>query len=428
MKIKIYDKDIDYVLAKPRAKHKRPIKPNMFFRTLMRIVASFDLKKTNFKFEKIGMERLGKGKNALYLMNHSSFIDLEIVARMLFPKPFNIVTTSDAFVGKDYLLRHIGCIPTKKFVSDPTLVRDTIFAAKKLGSNVVMFPEAGYSFDGCATTIPETIAKFIKVLGIPLVMITTYGAFLRDPLYNNIQVRDVDVSAKMEYVLSAEEINEKSLDEINEIVAKLFSFDNFRWQEENGVKVDAPFRADYLNRVLYKCPDCYSEEGMSGRGTVISCRLCGCKHTLNEYGRLVASDGKPFFDFVSDWHKWERERVREEVISGKYSLDVPVEIMMAVDHKRIYRVGEGRLTHSIDGFRLTDTTGKIDYTQKPLSSHSINADFNWYELGDIICVGNHDALYYCLPKTEKDVACKTRLAAEEIYKILSEKKLASESK
>ena len=55
MKIKIPDKDIDYVLSKPKGKHKRPIKPNMFFRILMRIVASFDFKKTNFKFDKIGM-------------------------------------------------------------------------------------------------------------------------------------------------------------------------------------------------------------------------------------------------------------------------------------------------------------------------------------------------------------------------------------
>jgi 1-acyl-sn-glycerol-3-phosphate acyltransferase len=222
----------------------------------MRIVASFDLKKTDFKFDKIGMERLAKGENALYLMNHSSFIDLEIVARMLFPKPFNIITTSDAFVGKDYLLRHIGCIPTKKFVSDPTLVRDAIHAAKKQKSNVVLFPEAGYSFDGTATTLPDTLGKFIKMLGIPLVMITTYGAFARDPLYNNIQVRDVDVSAKMEYLLSSEEISEKSAEEINDIVKKCFSFDNFRWQAENNIKIDEPTRADYLNRVLYKCSEC----------------------------------------------------------------------------------------------------------------------------------------------------------------------------
>ena len=354
-------------------------------------------------------------------MNHSSFIDLEIVARMLYPKPFNIITTTDAFVGKDFLLRQIGCIPTKKFVSDPTLVRDSIYAAKKLKSNVVIFPEAGYSFDGTATTISKAFAKFIKVLGIPVVMITTYGAFARDPLYNNIQVRDVDVSAKMEFLLTADEVKEKSEDELNAIVKDKFSFDNFRWQEENKVKIDAPFRADYLDRVLYKCPTCKTEGKMVGKGINITCENCGKVHMLTEYGRLVAEDGNTDFDFVSDWYRWERECVREEIISGNYSLDEQVAIMMAVDNKRIYRVGEGRLTHSIDGFRLTDTTGKIDYVHKPLSSYSINSDFNWYEIGDIISIGNHEALYYCLPKTKRDIVAKTRLAAEEIFKILTEK-------
>ena len=185
MKIKVIDKSYSDVMSQKHAKHKRPIKPNMFFRSLMRIVSAPDLHKTHFKCKKIGMERLSKKENAFYLMNHSSFIDLEIVAKILYPRPFNIITTTDAFVGKDYLLRHIGCIPSKKFVHDPALVRDILYTVKKLKSNVVLFPEVGYSLDGTATTIPETVAKLARMLKIPLVMITTHGAFSRDPLYNN---------------------------------------------------------------------------------------------------------------------------------------------------------------------------------------------------------------------------------------------------
>jgi hypothetical protein len=35
----------------------------------------------------------------------------------------------------------------------------------------------------------------------------------------------------------------------------------------------------------------------------------------------------------------------------------------------------------------------------------------------MICIGNHDALYYCFPKGAGDVVAKTRLAAEELYKL-----------
>jgi RIO-like serine/threonine protein kinase len=50
-----------------------------------------------------------------------------------------------------------------------------------------------------------------------------------------------------------------------------------------------------------------------------------------------------------------------------------------------------------------------------MASHSLNSDFFWYELGDVIGIGNRSELYYCFPK-DKDVVTKARLAAEEIYK------------
>ena len=54
---------------------------------------------------------------------------------------------------------------------------------------------------------PPLLRKLI--FGAPVVMIRTYGAFARDPLYNNLQLRKVKVSARMEYLLSPEEIREK---------------------------------------------------------------------------------------------------------------------------------------------------------------------------------------------------------------------------
>ena len=417
MKIKVTEKSLEEVLAKPRIKHKRPKKPNIFFRTLMKVAGIPDLMKTHFKCEKIGMNRLKRGEPCLILMNHSSFIDLEIVASLMYPRPFNIVATTDSFIGKNWLMREIGCIPTKKFISDPTLVRDMMHAVKKLKSSVVLFPEASYSFDGTATPLPDTIGKCIKLLGVPVVMIRTYGAFHRDPLYNNLQVRRVDVSATEEILLSAEEVASKSDAEIAEIVNDKFSFDNFEWQKETKTKISEPFRADYLNRVLYKCPACKAEGEMHGEGVTLTCKKCGKKYTLDEYGYLVAENGKTEFDHIPSWYSWQREEVRRELENGSYKLDVPVDIMMTVDTYGLYHIGEGRLTHTKDGFKLEGCDGKLHYEQKPLASYSLYSDFNWYEVGDVISIGNADAQYYCFPKTDKDVVAKARLATEELYKI-----------
>ena len=109
--------------------------------------------------------------------------------------------------------------------------------------------------------------------------------------------------------------------------------------------------------------------------------------------------------------------VREEILRGEYSLDIPVDIMVSVDTKNLFHVGEGRLTHSTEGFHLTDASGELDYTQKPTASYSVNSDFNWYEIGDIVGIGDSECLYYCFPKIEGDIVTKVRLAAEEIYKL-----------
>ena len=417
MKIKVREMDYEAVLAQPKTAHRHPVKPAPFFRWLLKTVSAGDLRDTQFTVEKIGMEKLGPKEPCLVLMNHSSFIDLKIASTLLYPRPFNIVCTSDGFVGKEWLMRHIGCVPTAKFVPDLTLLKDMAYSVKKLGCSVLMYPEASYTFDGCATPLPDSVGGAVRLLGVPVVMIRTYGAFARDPLYNNLQLRKVKVSATMTYLLSPEEIREKSAEEINMILAEQFDFDNFRWQQENRVKIDEPFRADGLNRVLYKCPHCLAEGRTVGRGTELRCEACGRTYELDEYGSLAAKDGEAAFDHIPDWYRWERECVRRELEEGTYRLDIPVDILMMVNMKCVYRVREGRLCHDAEGFSLEGCGGRLHYRQSPLASYSLYADYFWYEIGDMICVGDNKVLYYCFPKNGEDVVAKTRIAAEELYRM-----------
>lgn len=410
-------------MAMPKPKHQKPWKQYRFFGWLLKFVSSFDLKATNFKYREIGMEKLGKKEPCLVLMNHSSFIDLEIVSTVLYPRRFNIVATSDSFMGiMNFVMRMIGCIPTKKFVMDPSLVRDMIYAVRELKSSVVMYPEASYSFDGTATTLPESLGRCVKMLGVPVVMVRTYGAYTRDPLYNGLRRRKVDVSADVKYLLSADEVYAKSAEEILDIIQQEFTFDNFRWQQENQVSVTEKFRAEGLSRVLYRCPHCDVEGAMEGIGTKLICNNCKKVYELTEYGYLQAEDGETKFDHVPDWYRWERECVRQEIEEGKYHLEAPVDICLLVNMKSIYRVGEGTLTHTPEGFHLVGCDGKLDYVQKPLASYSLYSDYYWYETGDIICIGDSSVLYYCFPKNCGDIVAKTRLATEEIYKLEKQKK------
>lgn len=422
MKIRIVKKPYAEVAALPRPKHKKPMKMPVFFRVLLKVLCLPAMLLTRFECRKTGMEKLGKKEPCLYLMNHSGFIDMKIASSILFPRPFNIVCTTDGFVGKGWLMRLIGCIPTQKFVRDLNLVKDMAYALKELKSSVLMYPEAGYSLDGCRGPLPDSLGRCIKLLGVPVVMIRTYGAFSHIPLFNELRQRKVKISADMEYVLSPEEIERLSADEINAVVARCFDFDGFRWQQENRIAITEKTRAVGLGRVLYKCPHCLAEGDMKGEGTRLTCMDCGVSYELDEYGFLRCTDGEGKFDHVPDWFTWQRNCVREELLNGSYLLDTDVDIMMMVDMSCVYDVGSGHLIHDSSGFHLTGCGGELEYHHKPLASHSVNADYYWYEIGDIISFGDIKALYFCFPKNCGDVVAKTRLAAEELYKLSSAKK------
>lgn len=436
MKIKTAKMGYEEVLALPVWEHEKPIRQRLFFRMILLLLSVWDLWMTRFTYRTVGLEKLGKDEPCLVLMNHSSFIDLKIAARLLVTRPFHVVCTSDGFVGKRWMMRLIGCIPTRKFMMDVTLVRDMVYAVRELKSSILMFPEASYSFDGTQTPLPESLGKCLKLLKVPVVMIRTNGAFARDPLYNNLQLRKVRVSAEVEYLLSPEEIARKSSQELNDILQEKFTFDYFRWQQENKIRVAEPFRADGLNRMLYKCPRCRTEGRMQGQGTKIGCRQCGETYELTEYGYLQAFEdkntesasgaetetcGQLRFTHIPDWYRWERECVRQELEAGTYRLEVPVTIYMLVNMDCVYQVGEGTLVHTKEGFHLTGCDGRLDYRQEPMASYSLYSDFYWYEIGDVICIGDARAQYYCFPQNCGDIVAKTRLATEELYKLTQRK-------
>ena len=416
MKITTRKRDYDKVVNLPRPKHRNPLRPMGLLQLVIRVLSVFDLWPVRFSYTSEGMEKIGKKEPCLILMNHSSFIDLKIASRIFFPKRYGIVCTSDGFVGMSWLMRLLGCIPTQKFVSDLSLIRDMDYMLKKKKTSVLMFPEASYSFDGTATPLPRKMGVLLKKLGVPVVTVITEGAFTRDPLYNCLQKRKVKVSAKVRCLATAEELKTMTVAELDKLLDEAFGFDNFAWQRNNGIVVDEPFRADGLNRILYKCPHCGVEGHTEGKGITLTCHHCGAQYELTELGSLKALNREPVFDHIPTWYAWQRDQVRKELEDGSYKLDIDVSIGMMVNHSAIYMVGDGHLTHTAEGFTLTGCDGRLQYSQGPLACYSLYADYYWYEIGDVICIGNNDVLYYCFPK-EGDVVAKTRIATEELYKL-----------
>ncbi len=421
MKINTKKMSYEEVLKLPKLQHKKPMKPQQWLATIVRIGVAPTLWKTKFKYTTERYD-LVKDQPCLILMNHCSFTDMKLAYGIFYPKKLGIVCSVDAMSGiLGKLMRLLGCTPTHKFVPDMNLIKDINYMLKENKSSVLMYPEAGYSFDGCATTMPSRLGLLMKRLGVPVVTVITKGAFHRDPLYNMLQIRDVEVSAHVKCIATAEEVKSKSVAELDALLAEAFSFDNFAWQRDNKISIDVPFRADGLHRILYKCPHCGAENQMEGKGIHLTCHACNKQWTMDEYGQLHANEGETYYSHIPDWYKWERECVRKELEEGTYLLDTDVDISIQVNLDGVCDIGSGHLRHDLNGFHLVSADGKLDYKQGPSYSHTLYSDYYWYEIGDVIGIGNNEYSYFCFPKGNESVT-KARLATEELYKMTKKRK------
>lgn len=416
MKINTRNLPYEEVLKLPRLEHRTPRMPSRLLAGVVRIGSAPTLWKTKFHYTTERMELVGD-EPCLILMNHCSFTDMKLAYGIFYPKPLGIITSVDAMTGiLGKLMRILGCTPTHKYVSDLTLIKDMEYMLKTNKTSVLMYPEAGYSFDGRTTTLPRKLGILMKKLGVPVVTVITQGAFHRDPLYNMLQIRDVKVSAHVKCLATAEELKELSVAELDARLDEAFSFDNFAWQRDNRISIDVPFRADGLHRILYKCPHCGAENRMEGKGIHLTCHACGRQWEMDEFGQLHALEGETEYPHIPDWYTWERECVRKELEDGTYLLDTDVQIGIQVNLDGICMIGTGHLTHDLNGFHLTGADGQLDYTQSPVASHTLYADYYWYEIGDVIGIGNNEFSYFCFPGADVSVT-KARLATEELYKL-----------
>ena len=290
MKINVRELPYEEVLKLPRLQHRKPRKPSRFLATVVRIISAPTLRKIKFSYTTERMELVGK-QPCLILMNHSSFMDMKLAFGIFYPRRMGIVTSVDAMTGiLGKLMRWLGCTPTHKYVSDISLIQDIKYMLHENKTSVLMYPEAGYSFDGRTTMLPRGFGFLMKRLGVPVVTVITQGAFHRDPLYNMLQIRDVQVSAHVKCLATADEIKEKSVEELDALLDEAFAFDNFAWQRDQKISVDVPFRADGLHRILYKCPHCNEENQMEGKGIELTCHSCNKRWRMDEYGQLEATD------------------------------------------------------------------------------------------------------------------------------------------
>lgn len=376
------------------------------------------IKKYKPRITKIGTEDI-KGP-FLLLCNHNAFLDFKIASYLLGKNRANYVVAIDGFIGREDLLRNVGCICKRKFTNDIILVKQ-LKRVINMGNVAVLYPEARYSLCGTNAVLPESLGKLVKFLNVPVVTLICHGHHVNSPFWDTSHERGIEYTeATYKLLFSKEDVENKSIDEINKAINDDFIYDDFKWQKEHNIKITDENRALGLHRVLYQCPHCKTEYKMTSYGSTLKCNQCGKEWEMTEYGELSAKNGETEFSHIPSWYEWERSNVRKEVEEGKYNsgeLDVVVDSLP--NAKKFIRLGEGKLIHDMNGFRVwgTSETGTSFSMVKPVESlYSCHIEYQYlFKHGDCIDLNTLDDTFYIYPKGDNFSVTKMALATEELY-------------
>ena len=355
----------------------------------------------------------------LLLCNHNAFMDFKVATRAIFPHRANYIVAIDGFIGRENLLRDVGCICKRKFTDDIGMVRHLRTSIKQ-GSILIIYPEARYSLCGTTAVLPSSLGKLCKLLDVPVVSLICHGHHVNSPFWNLHDRGVAPVESEMTLLYTPEELKENTADDINRRLVEVFQYDDFAWQKMRGIRVKYKKRAEGLHRVLYQCPACKTEFRMTSEGTKLHCQACGKTWTLTELNELRADAGETVFSHIPDWYEWQRENVRTEVENGTYSSGIlPVHVDSLPNADKYIRLGNGTLLHDMNGFHVsgTDFDGDPFSMEKPVASlYSCHIEYNYLgKFGDCVDLNTLTDTWYIYPEGTDFSVTKMALATEELY-------------
>jgi len=374
-------------MDKKKKSRKRVGKINPILYEVAYDVLKLKYKKYNISFDNEVVKSI-KGP-AIIVATHTCDQDHILSALTLHPvRPTYIV--SEHFMRNPQtakLLKHMHVITKKMFTPDVSTIRN-VLRAKGEGSVIVIFPEGRLSCYGKTLPVAEGTAELIKKLGVNLYAWKAEGAYLTFPKWRNKgDSRIGKINASVKLLLSAEQIAEKSIDEIKAVTA--YAIYNDDEKAMAGVEYKCENIAAGVDKVLFKCPKCLREGSITSDVNHIRCE-CGLDAILDNYYKLHDAP----FESINEWFDWQQNSIdtERESIFAKARLGTPGE-----DGFMDPNAGEGEVYIDKNVFRLKGTLHgeEVSYEVAPekIGAFPISP-------GDHIDVYVHGKLVYIYPEPD----------------------------
>ena len=286
----------------------------------------------------------------LLLSNHSGELDPFILSNFLKHVP-NYVSSDailrDKVIGT--LFTWLGAMPKKKGVKDSVIIRE-IMKQVQIGGRPCIFPEAARTWDGTTLYIDPSIAKLIKLLNIPVVTARMKGAYFYNPRWSR-SFRRSSVEIDFHQIIDGGEARNMTQDDIMALVNDKLQHDDIEYQRQRKQPIQSDKRAEFLDLVLFQCPDCKRYEGFTSGGNQLACKSCGDITHVDQYGFFEKQNGHNLvFDNPRDWLDWQArnwvkhiaQRIEQPDDAILFETD-EVEVQLADNQLRMDKLGTGKV-------------------------------------------------------------------------------------
>lgn len=310
----------------------------------------------------------------------------------------------------------VGGISKTKQLADSSTIR-AILSIKKANGVIGLYPEGARNWDLKNIPVIYATAKLVKNLKIPVVNTLMEGAGLTRPRWGRSSRTGI-INLKYSILMTPEEIDKMSVDEIHNKIVDGIHFNEYDWQEKNMVRFKGNNRAEFLDLFLVVCPRCKSLCSMRSEKNTFKCTNCGYAVEYDEYGYFT-TDQEPFFSNPQTWGEWQDSYLyelfsQEEYVSGQKPLFSDTETKLFTGRRR-GRLRQYNWLGKVELFfdRLTFTPEKGENYSFPMDKITgLNVQNNnklefYYE----------DKLFRFRFKTQHKSVYKYQLASEIINKM-----------
>lgn len=316
----------------------------------------------------------------LLLASHSGGIsDVLCVTKLLQDNPANFVASKTQFAVWGNLLKKVGAIEKTQFKNQPSVIRD-IKHILSSGHSVAIYPEAKISVDGTQNYFDDSTARLAKMLNVPVVTLCLHGSYLSKPRWAKNR-RFAPVQAEVEVVADQKEIAQISKEELYQKIVANLTYDDYKYQLENNIEIEDKKLVEGLENILFVCPECQEFHKMTAKGDALWCKNCGFGVKMDKFGVFALNNEtrksqSANLDSVKEWYRFQHKVVQEQIVAGKYDVEVDCTVELQIKNKFKKIKGEAKFKHNQKEMSLALPNGeKIIFSQKQFFTLSFNNDF-----------------------------------------------------